>query len=253
MEWNEPLYREGTGSEGRVGVLVLHGFSGSPRGVQEWASRLIDAGRTVALPLLAGHGRTPEALETVRWTDWTADAEKAYAWLRERTETVFACGFSMGGSLVLWLAARHPEIAGIVTVNAAVRDPREFLMRTFGRMGVPRWAKAVGNDGKRAGLDERAYERIPMRASWQFAQMLEAARESLSLVRCPALIFSSAVDHVVRPANQEEIYQGISSKDKALVKLEDSFHVATMDNDKELIFAKTLEFVAARSAGQTPA
>lgn len=250
MEWNEPLYKVGTGDNGGIGVLVSHGFTGSPCSMHEWAGRLVDAGYTVALPLLAGHGLTPEALEKALWTEWTADVEQAFTWLKERTDRVFACGLSMGGTLALWLAEQHVEVAGVVTVNAFIRDPREVLMRTFGRIGFPRWAKAVGNDTKLPGVDEKAYARVPMRASWQLAQLLAAARRDLVKVRCPALIFSSVVDHVVPPANQQEIYAGISSVDKALVKLDNSYHVATMDSDKELVFARTLEFIAAHSRAE---
>jgi carboxylesterase len=247
MEWNEPLFQVGSGLKGRFGVLVSHGFSGSPRSVQELALRLAEAGYTVALPLLAGHGLTPEAMERSRWTEWTADVEQAFAWLRERTDEVFVCGLSMGGTLALWLAERHPEVAGLVTVNAVVRDSREPIMRTFGRIGLPRWVKAIANDTKLAGVDEKAYDRVPMRASYQFAQLLAAVRRDLALVRCPALLFSSVTDHVVSPENPREIYAAIGSTDKTIVELHDSYHVATMDNDKELVFAGTLEFIAGHS------
>lgn len=247
MEWNEPLYSEGSGAAARVGVLLCHGFTGSPRSLQEWAGRFAGVGHTVALPLLSGHGRDPEALESAVWTQWTADVEKAFIWLRERTGEVFVCGLSMGGALALWLAAEHAEIAGIITVNAAVRDPRESLVRAIGRVGHPRWAKAVGNDTKLAGVDERAYDRVPMRGARQYVLLLAEVRRRLSLVQCPALIFSSTVDHVVPPANQQEIYDSISSETKALVKLENSYHVATMDNDKEIVFERSLAFVATHS------
>jgi len=245
MEWNEPLYLVGSGDKGRVGLLLCHGFTGSPRSMHEWALRSADAGHTVAVPLLTGHGRTPEALETAQWTDWVADVEEAYAWLQERVDAVFVSGLSMGGTLALRLAAHHPEIAGVVTVNAAIRHPQELLMRALGRIGFPRWTKAVGNDTKLAGVDEGAYDRIPIRAARQFAHVMAAVRRDLGLVRCPALVFSSVVDHVMPPSNQQTIYDSVASKTKALVKLEDSHHVATMDNDKELVFAKTLEFIAA--------
>jgi carboxylesterase len=244
MEWNEPIYHEGSGETGRVGVLVLHGFTGSPCSVQEAAGRFVEAGYTVALPLLTGHGRTPEALEGALWPDWTADVEKAYAWLVERTDKVFVLGLSMGGTLALRLAVHHPEVAGLVLVNTLLRHPQELIMRVAGRIGVPRWAKAVGNDIKRAGEDEKAYDRVPSRATRQLALLLAAVRADLALVRCPVLLFSSLDDHVVPPKNQREIFAGIGSVDKKLIELADSYHVATMDNDKELIFAKALEFVA---------
>ncbi len=154
----------------------------------------------------------------------------------------------MGGTLAVWLAERHPDAAGLITVNAILRHPRERTMLTFGRIGVPRWAKAIGNDTKLAGVDERAYDRIPMRSSRQLALLLRAVRDDLSLVRCPALIYSSLTDHVVPPANQRELYGAISSADKTLIELRDSYHVATMDNEKERIFSGALEFIASHSS-----
>ena len=247
MEWNEALFRVGTGERGRVGVLVCHGFGGSPRSIQEVGLRLAEAGYTVALPLLAGHGSTPEAMERSRWTEWAADVERAFGWLRERTDTIFLFGLSMGGTLVLWMAERHPEAAGLITVNAIVRHPRERSMRILGRLGLPRWAKAIGNDAKLAGVDEKAYDRIPVRSARQLALLVANVRQGLSRVRCPALVFSSVTDHVVPPANQKEILGSISSADKTLIELFDSYHVATMDNDKERILAGTLEFIAVHS------
>ena len=88
---------------------------------------------------------------------------------------------------------------------------------------------------------------MPSRATRQLALLLAAVRADVGLVRCPVLLFSSVDDHVVPPKNQREIFAGIGSVDKKMVELADSYHVATMDNDKELVFAKTLEFVAARS------
>lgn len=243
MEWNEPLYEAGTGERSRVGVLVIHGFSGSPCSMQELAGRLVNAGYTVALPLLAGHGLAPEALEKTRWTDWTADVDKAFGWLKERTDEVFAFGLSVGGALALQLAARHPEVAGVVSVNSLIRHPRELAMRLLGLVGLPRWVPAVGNDIKCPGVDERAYAKLPSRGTRQLALFLRAVRRDLPAVSCPALLFSSDTDHVVPPRNQREIFDSISSTDKALVQLHNSYHVATMDYDKEEIFAGTLRFL----------
>lgn len=247
MEWNQTLFQVGPGDRARVGVLVSHGFSGSPCSVQEMGIRLIDEGYTVALPLLSGHGLTPEAMERTPWTEWVSDAEEAFAWLAERCDQVFVFGLSMGGTLAVWLAERHPQVKGLITVNALIRHPLERVMRIAGRVGVPRWIKAVGNDAKLPGVDERAYGRVPARSARELALLLAATREDLSRVRCPALIFSSLVDHVVPPTNQRELYSAISSRDKTLVELRESFHVATMDGDKERIFSDTIEFVKANA------
>lgn len=155
----------------------------------------------------------------------------------------------MGGTLALWLGEHFPEVAGVVTVNAALRHPHERTMRTLGLVGLPRWTKAIGNDTRLVGVDEKAYDRIPMRSTRQLALPLADVRRHLPLIHCPALLFSSVVDHVVPPANQPEIYAAISSTDKTLVELRDSFHVATMDHEKERIFAGTLEFISGHVSG----
>ena len=66
----EPFSADG----GPVGVLVLHGFTGSTQTVRDWAAHLAAAGLTVRAPLLAGHGGTWQDLAKTGWTDWYADA-----------------------------------------------------------------------------------------------------------------------------------------------------------------------------------
>ncbi len=156
----------------------------------------------------------------------------------------------MGGSLAVWLAEHHPDAAGLITVNALIRHPRERAMRMLGLIGLPRWVDPVANDIKLPDADECAYDKIPSRAARQLALLLAAVRRDLASVSCPALIFSSLTDHVVPPANQRELYAGIGSADKKLVELPECYHVATMDYEKELIFAETLKFVSALSAAR---
>jgi len=211
--------------------------------MQELALRVAGCGYSVALPLLTGHGTTPEDMERARWTDWTNDAESALDWLCRRADRVFACGLSMGGTLALWLAERHPELAGLVAINAIVRHPQEVLMRLLGRLGVPRWTKPVRNDIKAPGVDEVAYDQVPVRAARELALLLAVVRRELARISCPTLIFSSREDHVVPPQNQRDIYKTIGSREKRLIELPDSYHVATMDNDREVIFSAVLEFM----------
>jgi carboxylesterase len=247
MEWNEPLYREGS----NVGVLLLHGFTGSPRSLQEFGLTLADAGLTVALPLLSGHGTEPQALARTRRADWQRDAEYAYEWLRARTDSVFVVGLSMGGALALWMAENHARLAGVVTVNACIRLPRERTMRILGTCGVPRFVTGVGNDIKRHGADEGAYKRVSTRAARELALLMDEVRRGLDRVRCPVLIVSSDEDHVVPPPYQRELHRSLGCPEKELVTLPDSYHVATMDNERKRIFSDTLGFIR-RHAG-TPA
>jgi carboxylesterase len=137
-------------------------------------------------------------------------------------------------------------VRGLVLVNAALRFRQEPLMLTLGYIGFPvRWLPAVGNDISKPGEDECAYEKLPIRASRQLALLMRGVRRDVSSVTCPILIFSSAKDHVVPVANQKEIYEKVGSTEKVLVRLEKSFHCATMDYEAEAIFTRSLDFVRA--------
>jgi len=221
----EAFFKEGND----VGVLVIHGFTGSPGSMRDLAQFYADQGFTVALPRLAGHGTTPEDLEKRKYQEWIEDVEKAYQWLKERTSKRFVTGLSMGGTL-------------LITINAAVRMPNETSMLILGSLGIPRFAKGVGSDIKK-GIKEPAYELTPIRATKQLALLLRLVRNNIKDVDQPILIFSSKEDHVVPPENQRWIYENVSSQTKELVTLENSYHVATMDYDLELIEQKSLEFI----------
>ena len=121
MPGAEPWSHDG----GPVGVLVLHGFTGSPRSMRPWAEHLAEAGFTVDLPRLPGHGTTWKDMQVTRWDDWYAEADRSLTALRERCATTFVVGLSMGGSLSLRLAEKRPDdVAGLVLVNPAVHTER---------------------------------------------------------------------------------------------------------------------------------
>lgn len=112
----EPFRRDG----GEVGVLVCHGFTGSPQSVRPWAEYLADQGLTVSLPLLPGHGTRWQDLQITTWQDWYAEVDRELRALTERCTSVFVCGLSMGGALALRLAAKHGDaISGVAVVNPA--------------------------------------------------------------------------------------------------------------------------------------
>ena len=105
---------------GPVGVLVIHGFTGSPQSMRGLAEAHASAGFTVELPRLPGHGTTVEEMATTGWADWSEAVEAAYQDLAGRCEQVVAAGLSMGGTLAAWVGAQHQELAGLVLINAAV-------------------------------------------------------------------------------------------------------------------------------------
>jgi carboxylesterase len=108
-----------------VGILVLHGFTGSPKSMKPWGRELAAQGWSVRVPRLPGHGTRWQDMNLTTWQDWYAEADRALAELTASCSKVFVMGLSMGGSLTLRLAEQHGDrISGIVLVNAAVHSER---------------------------------------------------------------------------------------------------------------------------------
>jgi carboxylesterase len=232
-----------------VGVLVCHGFTGSPHSVRPWAEHLAQHGWSVSLPLLPGHGTDWRDCNRTTWQDWYAAAEAAFQRLRERTERVFVCGLSMGGTLALRLAEVHgADVAGIVLVNPAVAMLRwdTRLLPVLAHV-VPSVA-AIGNDIAKPGILEGAYERTPVKAAASLRRFQSVVRGELGKVTQPLLLLHSAQDHVVEPVNSAMVLEGVASRDKREIVLTESYHVATLDHDAPRIFEETAEFIKRLSA-----
>jgi carboxylesterase len=231
-------------------VLVLHGFTGSPASVRGVAEKLADAGLTVELPRLPGHGTAVDDLVPCRWADWTAAAETAYQELAARSARVAVVGLSMGGSLTCWLAERHPEISGIAVVNPLVEPPGDELRSAIHDMldaGVP-IAPSIGSDIARPGVAELGYDGTPLAAALSLFEGVEDVALALGDIHCPVLLLSSREDHVVPPTNGDLLAASVAGPCER-VWLERSYHVATMDYDRDEVEVRTVSFVIGVTAG----
>jgi carboxylesterase len=229
---------------GRQGVLVLHGFTGCPQSMRPLAEAFAEEGYTVELPLLPGHGTTVDDLDTTGWPDWSGAAEAAYQGLAARCDRVAVVGLSMGGGLTAWLATHHPEIAGIVCINPLVRiaDDLVDMVRQMLEGGDDRFA-AIGGDIADPDSREVAYDQVSLRALLSLAAGGEELAAGLERITCPVLLLTSPQDHVVPPTNSDELAATVRGPVQR-VSLERSYHVATLDYDRELIVAEALKFVA---------
>lgn len=236
----EPYERDG----GPVGFLLAHGFTGTPQSLRPWAERLADDGLTVSLPLLPGHGTRWEDMQLTTWQDWYAGIERAFDLLRDRCEHVFVGGLSMGGTLALRLAEQRGEqVAGLVLVNPSVHADDLRLKALPVLKHLVRSRPGIGSDIRKEGPVELAYPRIPLKALHSLTRLWPLVQADLPQVTQPVLLFRSPEDHVVAPANSEAVLARISSTDVTAEQLPDSYHVATLDNDAERIFTRSLEFV----------
>lgn len=237
---------------GPVGALMVHGFTGSPFSMRPWGEHLAAAGLTVLGPRLPGHGTRWQEMNLTRWQDWYGEVERAFDSLRGKCDQVFVMGLSMGGTLSLRLAEeRGDDLDGVVTVNASLlTERRDARLLPYVSRVVPS-LKAIGDDIKKPGVTENAYDRTPLRAAASLAQLWRVVREDLGKITQPLLVFRSAEDHVVEPASGALLMRSVASTDVREIVLADSYHVATLDHDAPMIFEESLAFVRAHAEAKT--
>jgi carboxylesterase len=243
----EPFFATGEPDEThgqRVGVLLSHGFTGSPASMVPWGRHLAEQGFGVAVPRLPGHGTTWQELNRTGWQDWYDELARAFEKLKAEHDQVVVGGLSMGGGLVLKLAADlGRDVSGVMLVNAAVASSNKQLLAVPLLKRVIPSTPGIGNDIKKPGADEHGYDRVPLKALGEMLAGWKAVRQDLAKVTQPIIHFRSAEDHVVDPSSSRIIASKVSSLEVRERILENSYHVATLDNDAELIFEESVEFI----------
>jgi carboxylesterase len=242
----EPLSRDGRGALAKTGILLVHGFTGSPVSLRPLAELLSQRGFAVEMPRLPGHGTAPRDLLPFRYADWRAEALAGLKRLRARTDKLLVLGLSAGGTLVLDLATTEP-VDGVVTINAQILDRRGIIVKLAPiiekiiPLAPASAAGLVKNDIKKGG-DEQAYDWVAAAAGNSFVRALPQVRGRLSALECPLLVIYSRDDHSVPPANSKALPSLVGSKNVTVLELENSYHVATMDNDLPLLDERVTSF-----------
>jgi carboxylesterase len=231
-----------------TGVLLCHGFTGSPQSLRPWAEFLANAGLSVSLPRLPGHGTTWQEMARTRWEDWFAEVDRAFEELRSWSEEIFVMGLSMGGCLALRLAElRGAEISGLVLVNPSVTaDTKLFALAPVLKLFIPS-LKGIASDIKKEQAAELGYNRVPVKAAATLPGLWRVTQDHMGDLTQPVLAYHSSADHVVGPASLEVLRAALPQTQLEVRELTDSYHVATLDNDAETIFTGSLEFVRAHS------
>jgi carboxylesterase len=234
---------------GPVGVLLCHGFTGTPQSLRPWAEFLAEAGLTVSLPRLPGHGTTWQEMSRTRAEDWYAEAERAFEELRGKTGEIFLMGLSLGGCIALRLAERHGDaVRGLVVVNPSLApDTKLFVLAPVLKLLVPS-LKGIASDINKEGTAELGYDRVPVKAAATLPRLWRLTRAGLDQIRQPVLAYHSTEDHVVGPASMRLLRAALPPEQLTVRDCRNSYHVATLDNDAEAIFSGSLDFVRAHTA-----
>ena len=240
LQGAEPFFFPGND----IGVLVCHGFTGTTQSMRPLGEALAGAGYTVIGPRLAGHGISPEAMAKSTAADWIASVDEALVTLRQHCTQVVMVGLSMGGTLTLYAAAKHADlIKGAVPINAVVQINSTDMAGLALAPDMPATVPGIGSDIKAPGVTELAYKAVPVPALRQLYSLVGVTHDLLPSIQCPVLVIQSREDHVVDPSNAARIVRRLGSSRINLRWLNESYHVATLDNDLPLIARETLDFI----------
>ena len=233
VEGGKPILFEGN----QIGVLLSHGFTGTTSGMRPLGEYLHKTeGWTVLGPCLSGHGETPEAMARTTAEDWIRSLEVGLETLQSRCKHVFMAGLSMGGCLTLYMAAMYPHVfKAIAPINACLSfNAPDFASLAFDAK-APATIPGLGSDIKDPAVKEIVYPVVPIPCIRQIYGLMAVTRDLLPRVTAPTLVLTSPEDHVVPTENSAEIIQRIGTTRREMILLRNSYHVATIDHDKDLV------------------
>ena len=235
---------------GKIGVLVIHGFTGSPVSVKPWAEFFNQQGYTVSTPCLPGHGTNWQELNETTWQQWYEKVEQSFVELQSKCDRVFVAGFSMGAALALKLSQiRGSEIEGLILLNASVQDRRLILKLTpLLKFLIPSIKKGP-TDIAKPNPPKHSYARTPLKALDSLRKLWASVERDLYLVDLPLLVAYSRHDHAVDPESSFKIVDKVSSVDVREIVFEKSFHNVPLDYDLEKLNIESKLFIEDVLAG----
>lgn len=232
------------------GVLLLHGFTATPKCMEPLAAPLRKKGFRVASPLLAGHGTTARELGQTTWQDWYQSAMEAYKKLQQETESVSVAGLSMGGLLALMLASEYPvsRIALLATPVFFAGFATGVLLPLVGHTPLqhlyryhPKFVNGAINDPD-ARKSFVSYSKMPIRGVMQIVHLQKEVIPRLKTIGSPTLILHAVHDTVSPYQNMEFLRKNLGSKIIETVSLEKSNHVITLDYERDLVKKEVVSF-----------
>lgn len=240
---------------GPIGVLLIHGFTGSVAETRPMGEYLAARDLTVRCPLLPGHGTSPVALTRIAWQDWTGEVEAELQALGQDCDRVFVGGLSLGALLTLWLGSQHPEIAGLIPMAPALEVRNRLMPLTLGLRHVLTYYP-LGPIGDTDLGDPTAqdriwcYDKLPLWGAAEVYLLMRQVRQALPAIRQPILIFQGRRDQQVTGRAAQMVYDGVSSEDKTLVWLENSGHNLLVDGEREAVWAQSAQWMMAHAAAR---
>ena len=229
---------------GKIGFLLLHGYTATTAEVRPLGELLHRNGFSVSAPLLPGHGTHPDDRNRTCWQDWLRSVEEAYASLSRQCDQVWVAGESMGGLLSLLLAARHPEIQGLLLYAPALQ-----VRKLWGAYLLQYVKKHLPKRSKTNELLWKGYNVYPLRGAAEMLRLQKVVRRELGSIRQPTLAIFSEKDATVPTSASKLLKDRLGTRDLEVVILKNSPHVILLANEQQKVHDLTLNFLSKRLDG----
>lgn len=253
----------------RRAVLLFHGMTGSPYELKKYGQYLHSLGYDVFANCLPGHGDKVEEIYTVKYTDWLEFAFNRFKDLKSTYDEVYVSGLCLGAVLAIAVAEKYKsEVDGVIALSTTLyldgwRLPWYKIFMPVGLATLVRFyytypecdphgiknlrtrniVKKLLQKGD-VGMND-----FPMTCIYELLKLSRFVRNKkrLSQVESPILFIHSKEDDLTSPKSSKDVYNAISSADKELIILEDSYHMVLYDNEKEFVFNKVGKFLNTHS------
>lgn len=239
-EFAKEFYYKGN----NTGILLIHGFTGTPSEVRFLGEFLRDKGFTVKGILLKGHGTIPEDMKRCSYRDWIHGAVEGYKSLKQECDEVFTVGLSMGGLLSLYLA-RNYDIKGAAVLSVPIRIHGRAAALSYIERNFKTY---ILRNAEKKDINIISYDKSPLIGVYNLFKLIRYVRANLRFIEKPVLIMQSYKDRTVSPTSANIIYNNIGSKDKSIIYLHKSGHIITCDKEKEQVFEEVYNFIKSKSA-----
>jgi carboxylesterase len=239
MPTAEPFFFPG----GDTAILLVHGFTGTPKEMRWMGEYLAKEGHTVLGIRLAGHATTLEDMLRTRWQDWVTSVEDGLNLLANYSKR-YIMGLSMGGILSLYAAAHYPLTAAVaLSAPFTLADDWRLKYINIFKYIQPNVPKGPADwDDPTLEESHKSYPSFPTPSIVELLKLLEATHAGLAQVRVPVLLVQSKKDSIPSDSMQN-YYEHLGCQDKSKLWLEKSGHVITRDSEKEIVFKASADFV----------
>jgi len=244
-------------------ILLFHGLTGSPYEMKKYGQFLFEKGYDVFCPSLPGHGEKMDEIYSVQFQNWLDFAYLKFEELNQKYENIFVSGLCLGAVLAIALGIKYTnKIKGIVSLSTTLyldgwRLPWYKFLMPLGLSTIIRFyycypecdPHGIKNERVRAIIKkllqktEVGMNDFPMSAIYELIKLSGVVIKNLYKFNCPILLMHSLEDDLTSVKSAKVVYDKISSKNKEMIILKDSYHMVLYDNEKEFVYNKAIDFI----------